>query len=163
MHFCERKVLYPDYNFTEVCSWGSNWQLTSIGLDNGLAPDWRQAIIWTNVDSVDNVDTDAYMRHWGRWVKCSFLCDILCQNLWFLSSFLVEHLLLVVKYVFPINNTRVTAIVDRSHSSVADNTSCWQLSMYFQLITPELLLLLTDPILLLLITHLAGSQVCISN
>ena len=27
MHFHEWKVLYFDSNFTEVCSWGSNWQL----------------------------------------------------------------------------------------------------------------------------------------
>ena len=29
----------------------SNWQYPSIGLDNGLAPNRRQAIIWTNDDS----------------------------------------------------------------------------------------------------------------
>ena len=34
--------------FTEVCSWGSNKQNPSIGLDNGLAPTRRQAIIWNN-------------------------------------------------------------------------------------------------------------------
>ena len=33
-------------NFTEVCSYGSNWQYPSIGSDNGLAPNRRQAIIW---------------------------------------------------------------------------------------------------------------------
>ena len=47
----------PD--FTEVCSRGSNQQYSSIGLDNGLAPIRRQAIIWTN----DGKFTDAYMRH----------------------------------------------------------------------------------------------------
>ena len=36
------------FEFIEVCSWGSNWQYSSIGLDNGLAPSRRQAIIWTN-------------------------------------------------------------------------------------------------------------------
>ena len=35
-------------NFTEVCSQGSNWQYSKIGSDNGLAPNKRQAIIWTN-------------------------------------------------------------------------------------------------------------------
>ena len=30
----------------------SNWQWSSIGLDNGLAPNRRQAIIWTNADPV---------------------------------------------------------------------------------------------------------------
>ena len=34
-------------NFTEICSQGSNWQQPSIGLDNGLALNRRQAIIWT--------------------------------------------------------------------------------------------------------------------
>ena len=35
-------------NFIKVCSSGSNQQQASIGLDNGLAPTRRQAIIWTN-------------------------------------------------------------------------------------------------------------------
>ena len=54
MHFCAWKVSYFDHNFTEVYSWGTNWQQPSIGLDNGLAPNRRQAIIWTN----------AYLIHW---------------------------------------------------------------------------------------------------
>ena len=33
---------------TEVYSYGSNEQYSSIGSDNGLAPTRRQAIIWTN-------------------------------------------------------------------------------------------------------------------
>ena len=36
----------------EVCSYGSNWQQVSIGSGNGLAPNRRQAIIWTNADAV---------------------------------------------------------------------------------------------------------------
>ena len=36
----------------EVCSWGPNRQLTSISLDNGLAPIRQQAIIWANADSI---------------------------------------------------------------------------------------------------------------
>ena len=47
------------YNFTEVCSLGSNYQYSNIGSDNGLAPTRRQAIIWTNHDKI----TDAYVRH----------------------------------------------------------------------------------------------------
>ena len=31
----------------------SNWQQPSIGLDNGLAPNRRQAIIWTNADPIN--------------------------------------------------------------------------------------------------------------
>ena len=37
-----------DYNITEVCSQGTNWQYVSIGLDDGLAPNRCQVIIWTN-------------------------------------------------------------------------------------------------------------------
>ena len=39
-------------NFTEVCSQRSNWQYPIIGLDNGLAPNRRQAIICTNTDPI---------------------------------------------------------------------------------------------------------------
>ena len=45
-------------DFTEVCSWGSSQQYSSIGSDNGLAPARRQAIIWTN-------DDQAYWRIYG--------------------------------------------------------------------------------------------------
>ena len=40
--FCEWKVY----------SYESNWQWSSIGLDNGLAPNRRQAIIRTNADPI---------------------------------------------------------------------------------------------------------------
>ena len=36
------------WHFIELCYLGSNWQYVIIGLDNGLAPNRRQAIIWTN-------------------------------------------------------------------------------------------------------------------
>ena len=48
MHFLERKLLYFDENFTEICIPGSNKKNSSISLDNGLAPERQQAIIWTN-------------------------------------------------------------------------------------------------------------------
>ena len=51
--FSWMKHLYFDYNFTDVCSQGSNWQSSSIGLDNGLAPNRWQAIIWTNADPIN--------------------------------------------------------------------------------------------------------------
>ena len=51
MHFREWKVLYFNKDFTEVCSWWSNWQFSS-GLDNGLAPNRPQPIIWTNADLI---------------------------------------------------------------------------------------------------------------
>ena len=53
MHFREWNILYFDYNFTDVCSQGANWQSSSIGLDNGLAPNRWQAIIWTNADPIN--------------------------------------------------------------------------------------------------------------
>ena len=59
MHFVEWKCIHIDYDFTEVCSYGSNQQYSSIGADNGLAPAVRQTIIWTN----DGYFADAYMRH----------------------------------------------------------------------------------------------------
>ena len=37
---------------TEINSYLPNWQQCSIGLDNGLAPNRRQAIIWTNADPI---------------------------------------------------------------------------------------------------------------
>ena len=37
----------------DVCPQGSNWQSSSIGLDNGFAPNRRQAIIWTNADPIN--------------------------------------------------------------------------------------------------------------
>ena len=50
MHFREWKVLYFDSNFSEICSYDFNWHLPNIGLDSGLAPNRRQAIIWANAD-----------------------------------------------------------------------------------------------------------------
>ena len=38
-----------EWNFTEICSLWFDWQYDSIGSDNGLAPNRRQAITWTNV------------------------------------------------------------------------------------------------------------------
>ena len=59
MRFREWNVLYFDLNFTELCSYGFNWHLNRIGLDDSLVPNRRQAIIWTNAAWF----TDAYMRH----------------------------------------------------------------------------------------------------
>ena len=47
-HFRKWKLLYFDSNLIEVCSQGSNWQCVLIGSDNGLEPNRRQAIIWSN-------------------------------------------------------------------------------------------------------------------
>ena len=49
-HFLEWRYFNFKWNFIEICSLGSSWQYVSIGLDNGLAPCRRQAIIWTSAD-----------------------------------------------------------------------------------------------------------------
>ena len=41
-----------DWPFIEVCSYGSDWQYSSIGWNNGITLNRRQAIIWTNADPV---------------------------------------------------------------------------------------------------------------
>ena len=38
-----------------MCCFGSNQQYVFIGSDNGMAPNRRQAIIWTN-DRLESVD-----------------------------------------------------------------------------------------------------------
>ena len=43
-------------NFTQVCCKASNWQEVSIGSGNGLAPNRRQAIIWTNAEPIGTVN-----------------------------------------------------------------------------------------------------------
>ena len=50
---CEHVYCGSQKNFTDVCPQGSNWKSTSIVLDNGLAPNRRQAIIWTNADPIN--------------------------------------------------------------------------------------------------------------
>ena len=47
--FRELKDSICHSNFMETCSQVSNWQYISIGSGNGLAPNRRQAIIWTDV------------------------------------------------------------------------------------------------------------------
>ena len=59
MHFLEWKGRNFDYNVTWIYSERSNEQYCSIGSDNGLAPAWRQVIIWNNGGYI----TDAYMRY----------------------------------------------------------------------------------------------------
>ena len=62
MHYLEWQWYNYDSNFTEICSQESNWQWAGIGLDNGLAPDRRQAIIWTNADPIHR---RIYAALWG--------------------------------------------------------------------------------------------------
>ena len=48
MHFTEWKYLNVHLKFHWSFPNGSNWQYASIDSDNGLVPNRRQAIIWTN-------------------------------------------------------------------------------------------------------------------
>ena len=57
MHYLQRKWVNFYQNFTEVLFLGVQLKYATIGLDNGLTPTRRQAIIWTN----DGKCTDAYM------------------------------------------------------------------------------------------------------
>ena len=83
MHFHEWKCVNFYYDFTEVCSWGSNKQYSSRGSDNGLAPTRWQAIIWTS----DGYFTNTYMRHSASMsytqpcclYHCSCCCEISCK------------------------------------------------------------------------------------
>ena len=50
VHFIDWVYSYFDPNVTKVCSWECSWQYVSIGLCNGLAPKWWQAITW-NIDN----------------------------------------------------------------------------------------------------------------
>ena len=50
MHLHEWKVLHFDLNFTEFYSQRSNWQYSSIVPESGLAPNRREAFLWTNAD-----------------------------------------------------------------------------------------------------------------
>ena len=80
MHFHEWKVLYFDLNFTEVFSQVSNWQWPSIGSDNGLAPNRRQAIIWTNAEwihwhiyaALGGDELKGF--HWKYYHLCVWIC-----------------------------------------------------------------------------------------
>ena len=49
--FLNENLKFKRY-FTEMCSFGSNWQYVITGLDNGLAQNRWQAITWTN-DGLD--------------------------------------------------------------------------------------------------------------
>ena len=50
----------------ELFSQGSNWQYTTIGSDNGLAPKRQQAIFWTNADPI----------HWRIYDAGAGVCEL---------------------------------------------------------------------------------------
>ena len=83
-------MLYFDWNFTDVCPQGSNWQSSSIGLDNGLAPNRRQAIIWTNADPMD---WRIYATPGGDELTQMFIVSV-CKSLstvWAPKSFILQE------------------------------------------------------------------------
>ena len=49
------------FEFRWFFSYGSNWQLVSIGSGNRLAPKRRQAVTWTNVDQILQTQRDVTM------------------------------------------------------------------------------------------------------
>ena len=49
MHFLENDVLYFVPNFIELRFYGFSWKKPSFGSGNGLAPNRRQTMFWTNV------------------------------------------------------------------------------------------------------------------
>ena len=72
------------YKFQSRFHWNSlrfvrNWQYTSIGSDNGLAPSRRQAIIWTS----DGLFTDTYIYvTLPQWVDCQWSIGIAyCESI----------------------------------------------------------------------------------
>ena len=72
MQFLEWKWQNSESDFTEICRQESNWQLASLGSGNGLAPNRRQAITWTNAGPVQWRIYAALggddLTHWG-WDK----------------------------------------------------------------------------------------------
>ena len=52
MHFLVLELMHFDSYVTEICFQVYNFRYTIIGLENGLAPIRRQAIIWAN-DGLD--------------------------------------------------------------------------------------------------------------
>ena len=91
MRFLEWILFYFGSNFTEICSQRSNQQFASIGSDNGLAPNRRQAIIWTN-------DGLVYWRICVTWsgcfqtapggVRCYLFPSNLTVFMWFIRAVL---------------------------------------------------------------------------
>ena len=85
MHFREWKLLYSNSNFTEICSYGFNYQYANIGSDNGLSPSRWQAIIWTNDSlvywciyvslSFNELNNAKLRRNKHRRIKDVYTCD----------------------------------------------------------------------------------------
>ena len=98
--------------FIEVYFYGSNWKLPSAVSDNGLAPNRRQAIIWTNADPIDwrvyaalgGDELKQGLTHCGRNNGRHFPDDIfkyifLNENVWISTKFSLKYV-----PMGPINN-----------------------------------------------------------
>ena len=57
------KIIEFHSNFIEIWSQDSNWQYASIGSGNGLSPNRRKSITWTNDDPVH---WRIYASLWGN-------------------------------------------------------------------------------------------------
>ena len=79
MRFLEWKCLNCDSNFTDIYSHWSHLQYDSIGADNGLALNRRQAIIWTN-------DGQVYWR-----IYASLCLNELNEKYW-LDQIIILHM-----------------------------------------------------------------------
>ena len=73
--YLQRKCLNFNYNFTEICSQGSNWLQVSTGSGNGLAPNRRETITRINADPIlrriytvlggNKITKSGRSFHWG--------------------------------------------------------------------------------------------------
>ena len=59
------KCIFMISNFIWVYCYGSNWQQTRIGLDDGLVPNRRQSINWTNADPIHRRINEALGNMWN--------------------------------------------------------------------------------------------------
>ena len=84
MHFREWKVVYFDLNYIAICPEDSNWQWPSTGVDNVLALNKHQVIIWNNAEPIHQsiyaaVGGDVLMHKLFFHVislQRKFLCDL---------------------------------------------------------------------------------------
>ena len=84
--YLQWRCLNFNYNFTEVCSQGSNWLYVSTGSVNGLAPNRRETITRNNADQIhrriytalggDEITKSGRSFHWGlvHLVQSASLC-----------------------------------------------------------------------------------------
>ena len=106
-HVKEKMVLYLTHwgRATHICI----SKLTIIGSDNGLSPEWRQAIIWTNA-GILLIDHSRYyyshlvaVRGRGRrkprvrvvWTNMTMECEVKCKYHWDIVQNKYENLMML--------------------------------------------------------------------